>query len=335
MRAEGFDTVDLKVSKLGDDDMLRIMIQENAGQNRDNAASVVDSVAAVLKELTYKMLTDCLPDLGRQSAGKRTQEYAGIGAPTVRAYFDENAKGQLTKHEIESTLATLKQSDQYPELMTEVIERVKTEFGKKSPEWVRAQKLATSLVEEDEPEEQEDEAADDAEPNAPKRKKAKRKKKVFNAKCANVFKRTDHLETFRDVVTDPDMLKVLPVDSQYDLAKAIVAKYEGKELTSKAIRAFVNTELDRFLGLLAKRDKDAEAKALAANIGLQLKAAKQDVLKGFKIASQGIDDYIKALKKMPKGTAGADAKFVISLRTFITKFASLETAVADYTGDND
>jgi hypothetical protein len=110
--------------------MLRIMIQENAGQQDENIASVMDAVAAVVVKLTYEALCHSQPGKGGAAA---TQLKEGVGNPAVLAYFSKHAPGQISKRIIESTLATLKASDQYAHLMQAVIARVEAEHDAERP----------------------------------------------------------------------------------------------------------------------------------------------------------------------------------------------------------
>ncbi|MGE0849897.1 MAG: hypothetical protein AB7O44_09800 [Hyphomicrobiaceae bacterium] len=77
--------------------MLSIMIAENAKQQGDNMASVLDAVAAVMVKLTSE--TVCLPSSVRTQQSAATLANLlkeGIGRPAGEEYFKTQAREQIS-----------------------------------------------------------------------------------------------------------------------------------------------------------------------------------------------------------------------------------------------
>jgi hypothetical protein len=102
-----------------DDAMLQVMIAENAGQQHENMASVLDAVAAVMCKITHEALVSgTLPKSGSVLPGPfATFIKNGVGRPQILAYFETHVRGQIVKDNVESAVATLKASTQYAALM--------------------------------------------------------------------------------------------------------------------------------------------------------------------------------------------------------------------------
>jgi len=111
---------------------------EHAGQQNENIASVMDAVAAVVVKLTYEALSSSQP---RKNPGGEAAY--GVGNPAVLAYFHKHAPGQISKPVIESTIATLKASDQYAQLMQGVVAREGVTRGRDSPQLLSGNRLVS------------------------------------------------------------------------------------------------------------------------------------------------------------------------------------------------
>jgi ParB-like nuclease family protein len=317
MRQLEFKTVDLKVSDLSDECMLQIMIQDNASQQHENAASVLDAVAAVTQTLLIVGLTSQPGTLHARGISE------GIGHRAVLDYINKNAPGQISKHDVVSAMATLRASDQYAKLTREAVKVVKAQYPKGSEQSERADKLAANI------EAKEDEKERAAMPGEVYGYKNARG--AFDATCATLFKNSTQLDAFRKIVTGPQMAVALPVNQQPDLAKAIIddCTVRGKELTVKAIKEFTSDKLSEFFGGISKADRDAHEKLARANVYVRLDDAKTEVIRGLARTAAAVDHYRTVLATVPGGTSRTDTDFTIKLRLFIRELNSLETSLSN------
>lgn len=121
--------IDLSVAKRSDDQMLRIMIQENATQRGHNAASTLDSVAAAMGQIIYLALSGEFPGNlcnsldGLKKIQGRIEAGLGIGDDLIHAFLPPNS---LTPSEVREAVAIIKASDKH----LDIIKRVRS--GKRS-----------------------------------------------------------------------------------------------------------------------------------------------------------------------------------------------------------
>ena len=118
--------------------MLTVMIQENAGQKGANTASVLDSVAAVMKVLMYEMIADSSSHDGmsiQERGGAQKTLTHGIGPAAVRGRIPE---GQIAHRTIEEAVATIKASTVHITLMQSVADKIYASFPEGSKQRTRA-----------------------------------------------------------------------------------------------------------------------------------------------------------------------------------------------------
>ena len=206
MRNLNFKTVELNIGPRTEDDMIKIMILENATQRGHNEAAMFDSVSAVTERVAYELLRwDTWEDFQAQSPmftnetvkSKRSWETArnmlmagqGVGREIIRAYAGTEI---ISDREAKRGIAALKDSGVLEDLISAVqtvidaeIEAIKAEAERKRQAAIEEERLAKEKAE------REAEAARKRAANAEARKKAEaeRKRKIAEAEAKAEEKR--------------------------------------------------------------------------------------------------------------------------------------------------
>jgi chemotaxis protein histidine kinase CheA len=141
MRRLKFKEADLKIGDYDDDQMINIMVDENAKQMGQNSAAILDSVCASIRRIAYITLTgewSTLPEFwqgvftddGDKPSKKsfdttrgQIESGAGVGWKIVLNFLER----RLTKTAVESALATIKGSDLHGSIVGKVQERIEQE----------------------------------------------------------------------------------------------------------------------------------------------------------------------------------------------------------------
>lgn len=144
LRRLGIKEVDLKIADFDDDQMISIMVRENATQRGQNAGAILDSVAAAMYRVAYITLTSewkhnwrilqlWYPnEKGFDTARGKIESGQGVGREALTEFLPSNA---LTETEIKNAIATIKGSDIHQSIMERVkatIERERKEAEKKA-----------------------------------------------------------------------------------------------------------------------------------------------------------------------------------------------------------
>ena len=134
-RRLGFKSIRIELSDLDDDHMLRMLATENGTQRVNNVAAAFDSVAGITERVAYlNLLTDSrehlstiverceverLWDCQKAFETSRGNLLAGdgIGSPRILRYAPEKA---LERREVESSIAYLKSTGRYDEIIRQV-----------------------------------------------------------------------------------------------------------------------------------------------------------------------------------------------------------------------
>jgi len=305
MRRLGFKAADVKVESFDDNQMLSLMISENATQRGQNAAATLDSVAAAMKRIAYLALSDGKPsgEFSRRfftdgysigSVRGRLEAGRGIGRDLLARFPGMNA---ISKNEIKIALTTIKSSDLHMKIMQSVHEQIERETAEITyrEQQLTAEKARLTeqgkLAEAKEVEKQAKAEAKNVAAAKERRgvsekaverttEKTKELPVLFDAHISALFENDYQLELFRNVVTSGTLAKVLPQDRQYDLAKACIDWHKKNDLrlTEKGITNWLGSELDKFLKnerQISKRERDL---AMRDSADLRIQKAYREIL---------------------------------------------------------
>ena len=238
LRDIGVKKIPLLVSDYDDDQMVEVMTVENSTQRGQNAAALLDSVAAITYRLAKMLLTESDHDLctnvqrcfesekaaqvarGNLLAGK------GIGRDAIMRFAPE---GALTTREVMDAIAALKSDGRMNQIIDEVQAEVEAELAE-----LEAKKQTPAVQKE---------VAKKREAVASAKTAASKKTApTMSDKVAHVFDSHHHLTAFRKAVQE--YADVLPVENHEALAKQMLKdlkeqKRNGNEITARTIRDYI------------------------------------------------------------------------------------------------
>jgi ParB/Sulfiredoxin domain len=213
-RKAKLDSIPLFIADMDDDDMLHLMVAENAHQFGANAGAILNEVAAVMRRLIELLLAPdgFAPIAAKPFEGKLGYQQArgkliarlhdpnkdgGIGWQSIMRYLGggDEEKCRRSKRQIIDALSTLKQSGRYDAIVDEAL--------RKNPIPVADKPLAKGTT-------------------VATTQQATPRKRLLDERTASVFTNDHQFQAFRDAVTTQAAQKAIPVDQQYALAKAIM-----------------------------------------------------------------------------------------------------------------
>jgi len=217
------------------DMMMAVMLAAENGTQRDSGlAPCLDAVAGMSMVLAAELF--CVPGNGdtpgRFKARVQLNHGNGIGE---RQITQQLPKGLYSKRQIGEALSLLKKSGRMARIIAEARDRAEAEA---TPDPVTAAQNERAV------------------------RKAAAVPVEFDARCAQVFVKDNHLMAFRDVVTGETVKPYLPVEQQFEFAKAVMQELRDlehhPEITAMMIRDHVWTRVHSGTGI--PRDKLRTAK---------------------------------------------------------------------------
>lgn len=219
-RKAKLDSVPIFIDDLDDDQMLRLMTDENATQAGANPGAVINEVAAVTRRLIEGLLEGrsgtIVPDPVRKAfddkhaintaQGKLEKRLTNpdadlpIGHVVIRTYLGQGnpERSHRAERQIREAISALKQSGRYDEIIDEML--------RKYPQPVDGKESKSRAVE--------------------RTKSPARRKPILDERTANMFPNEHQFQAFREAVTSPTAQKFIPVKEQYALAKEIMSARE-------------------------------------------------------------------------------------------------------------
>src|SRR5262245_9749248 len=245
-------TVPIWIADMDDDEMLRLMADENATQSGSNPAAVMNEVAAVTRRLLEGIMSDgevSPPEVikafedrqallrARGRIRRSADVHIVLGRRVIRRYLGQGdeEKSQRSDDQIKQAIRNLKTDDIYDNI-------VDAALGQYLP------------------------PSDSKAVFTPR----KRPKRTFDARCVHLFPNDHQLEAFRDAVTTEAGQRFIPVSEQYALAQRIMdpKRREGfkkKQLGAPYIKREVMNVIEDALKAQRKIDKEEEARQMAAD----------------------------------------------------------------------
>jgi ParB/RepB/Spo0J family partition protein len=204
------ETVPIFVAPMDDDQMLRLMVDENALQSGANPGAILNEIAAVTKRLAESLLTDgAIPAPVSKAFGSiaaiekaRTALRSGrnahmvLNANTIRAYLGQGDPERAHRPEraLREAIGALRQSGKFEDIIDEAL--------LKHPEPVTDTPATGRTV-------------------ARTQERGPRIR-VLDDRCASAFPSDHQFHAFREAVTSEGAKRVIPVNQQYELAKSIM-----------------------------------------------------------------------------------------------------------------
>jgi hypothetical protein len=281
-RIKGLESIPIYLDdEMDDDDMLRLMTDENATQAGASPGSVMNEVSAVTRRLIDMLLEEAWTTL--PSSLLEAFEHEGaietacaklktrladptkdipIGYVVIRRYLGKGdiKRSHRSETEIREAMSALKQSGRYDDIVNEAI--------RKHPLPVTAAKPAKAK-------------------EAVKAKESKpAHRRILDECCANVFPNDHQFRAFREAVTTPSAQKYIPVESQLALAQSIMDRkhrqdFNKKQVGAPFIKMMVHAKVDeaaREQRRVDKAERDAYfAEQTEAEIDAVLHSAKASV----------------------------------------------------------
>ena len=238
LRIKGITEIPLLVSEYTDDQMVEVMTVENSTQRGQNAAALLDSVAAITYRLAKMLLTEEPKSLctnvqrvwvSEQAAIVSRQQLLagkGIGRDAIVKFAPKDA---LADREVMSAIAALKSDGRMNQIIEEVQAEVEAELAE-----LEAKKQTPKVRKEVA---KKREAVTSAKTAA-----SKKTAPTMSDRVARLFDSHHHLNAFRKAVQEYS--DVLPVANHEALAMQMLEqlsamKRGGKEVTSGTIRDYI------------------------------------------------------------------------------------------------
>ena len=249
------ETVPIFVGDLDDDEMLRLMTDENATQAGSNPGAVMNEVAAVTRRIIDGLLSGrILPDSvtkafedERQLKRARTKLqirltepekadiHLAIGHGVIARYLGHGdpKKSSRSETQIREAITTLKQAGRYDDIVDEAIRKYPQPVATVS----KSRAVAT------------------IKPRPPRRR-------ILDERTANVFPNDHQFHAFREAVTTPAAQRAIPVEEQLALAKSIMKpvadRTEKKQVSAAYVKRMVQAQVEE--QIKAQREISREEK---------------------------------------------------------------------------
>jgi hypothetical protein len=248
------DTIPIFIADLDDDQMLRLMTDENATQSGANAGAIMNEAAAVIRRLIEGLAVEpgtivhrsisCAFE-GRSALGNAQERLnkrlnnpnadIPIGINTIRMYLGQGdpKRCQRPERAIREAISALKQCGKYDEIVEKAVVKARSDLP--VPKGKPSKSTAVIMTE----------------PRAPRRR-------ILDERCAAVFTNDHQFHAFREAVTTHGAQKVIPVDEQLTLAKSIMKNEhtQKKDRTATYVKKMVQVAVQD--GLKAQRNIDKE-----------------------------------------------------------------------------
>jgi hypothetical protein len=217
----GVTSVEIRVADMTDDDMIDLMVRENAEQaHGSNAATVTSDVAAITRRLVPIILgTNEVRQICRTYPGLFETQQAldsargkliarindptkegGVGRDVILNYLGGSELSPLGEHKVRDAISTLKMSGEYDQIVDGALRAFQQQhFQATEPTKKSKSKTVTAAT-------------------AP----SKPREPLIDPRCATVFQNDHQFRAFREAVTTYDARRFIPVDKQLGLAKNIV-----------------------------------------------------------------------------------------------------------------
>jgi ParB-like chromosome segregation protein Spo0J len=314
-RRLGWTHAPIEVRDLSDWDMVRMLTSENATQRGSTAAAALDAVAALARVLAYNLLRWDEARSGRNLPQWQGDYHRcrgnleaghGIGHDCIEAC---PPRGALTEYQIKAALGHLKDSGRMAAIVAEaqakagaelraeqeaaelaLVEAERKEVAARSRAEKQAAAKVTKKARQAVAKSQRSTAAGGAAVTATRHKQPT----IYDARCAHLFKRDSHADTFRKIVTGETFLAYLKHDQQFDFAKSVLAALRenapNKEITTADIRTECWSRIETGLGMPKGRLRTAPERPYLEEIkeGLNLlRRAEGDFKRGVALLIRG------------------------------------------------
>jgi ParB-like chromosome segregation protein Spo0J len=256
-KKEKLATIPVFIADIDDDEMLRLMTDENATQSGSNAGAIANEVAAVTRRIIEGLLAAggtivppavkaAFEDKGAmdRATGKLrngTDVHLALGHGAIARYLGEGdpKKALRGERQIREAITTLKQSGTYDDLVDEAV--------RKYPQPVAENPDARKIAK--------------LKPARPPRRR------VLDERTMNVFPNEHQFHAFREAVTTQAAQQAIPVEKQLALAKSIMssspdagiaARVPKKQIGAPYIKRMVQAQVEE--KIKAQRDINREEK---------------------------------------------------------------------------
>lgn len=262
--AKGIEDVDIACKPLTDNDMLKIMINENSTQaGGQSVSATLDSVKASLRYIGYVILDNDYKGVcgilqtllssedAYNSAKGLLLKGNGLGRDLIHAY-----DSLLSLTDIQIALKTLKADGSFKE----VLEDIKARITKEQDD-LRAKAQRTKGVTKDKAEKDakaKDVILDDVDKavgNAPETTLGKGLSQYFN--------NSHQQDTFAKAMQSETAVRFIPIDQHEPIAKQMVTEANAagvKQLTAKYIQDYVNAITSKALGIQTRNETKEKLK---------------------------------------------------------------------------
>src|SRR5262245_5586032 len=233
-RKAKLETVPIFIDELDDDDMLRLMTDENATQAGANPGAVMNEVAAITRRLIEGLLgppDNCPEVIIKLFRGKGLDQARGtvrngnnihraLGGDVIRAYLGQGnpERSHRGERQIREAISALKQSGRYDKL-------IETALLKYPPPTEAKPSKSTAVAKTSQP---------------------KPKRRILDERCANVFPNEHQFHAFREAVTTQAAQKFIPIEKQFALAKKIMepinTQFNKKQAGAPYIKRMVQAD---------------------------------------------------------------------------------------------
>lgn len=252
-----YSEVDLDVVAMSDDEMIRLMVSENATQAGSRAAAVMNEVDAVVRRIAKPMLmiehlgeisprwpgiAECFQsDKAYDTARGTLLNGDGIGSALIRRYMGGGDEVLCPRSvmEIKDAITSVKASGTYAKILSELSAEIGHEQEAAAREAAAAEREAERASKQAKTKPQRS-AATKAKAKATKTREradttnkastsakqaaasSQKYERIFDEKCAGVFPLDEHLRVFREAVTSDSGRKYIAVEQQLPLANKIM-----------------------------------------------------------------------------------------------------------------
>jgi hypothetical protein len=279
-RRERLETAPIFLDDMTDDQMIELMVDENATQAGYSGAAILADVVAVMRRLVAILLDqsgDFAPLGAKCFEGKKGFETArgkllarlddpdkdgGLGWLVILRYLGQGdeTRSSRSKRQIVEAITTLKQSGRYDEVVDDEIRKHPLPIDK------AAKPTKTDV----------------------KTTKPKTRRPIYDDRASSIFPNESQAKAFREAVTTNAAQRLIPITEQVGIAKQIMgathSQFEKKHAGAPYIKRQVQAKVEE----AAKEQREIDHEEREKYLAEQREAQIDDVLYNANAALRGL-----------------------------------------------
>ena len=295
LKMAGWTKADINKVDYDEDQMVKAMIKENLTQRGAEGGAATESVAAVIRHLGYKLLTQtdeelCTGKIFPMPAASAKARQAFLNGDGIGHSVITNYEPSLPVASVKNALKTLKASNWMFGIIVAIQEKIEAEAEAAA----EAAKTFKQKAKKEAAEEESRKLKADAK-NAEKAAENAKREQHFDPLVESILSREAHITKFRELVTAENGKKYIPLEQQVHIAAAILS--DAKEAKTIVNSQYIHKKIMAILGEAMKMERKEKKKMEQEETDMEATQAWKKLNKAIFDARNRYTDLTDALAK--------------------------------------